>query len=104
MTRSASSSSRLPAAASGSADIDWATDVTAMTRMPRARAPRAISTGTAVRPLAEKTIITSFGAEAEVDEDHLGQAGHALDEHRLALAVRADDLGVEGHRQLDDRR
>ena len=30
-----------------------------MTRTPRARAPRAISTGTAVTPDAEKTIITS---------------------------------------------
>ena len=27
--------------------------------------------------------------------------GHPLDEHRLALAVGAHDLGVEGHRQLD---
>ena len=41
--------------------------------------------------------------EREVVEDHLGEAGHPFDEHRLALAVGADDLGVEGHRQLDDR-
>src|SRR5438445_6996555 len=40
--------------------------------------------------------------EVEVRQDDLGQAGHALDEHRLALAVGPDDLGVEGHRQLDD--
>ena len=74
-----------------------------MTRSPRRRAPRAISTGTAVRPLAEKTIITSLRAEGEVRQDDLGEAGRPLDEHRLALAVGADDLGVERHRQLDDR-
>ncbi len=38
-----------------------------MTRMPRRRAPRAISTGTADRPLAEKTIITSLGPNAKFD-------------------------------------
>ncbi len=59
MTRSASSRSRLPTTGSTSLDSDWATDVTAMTRRPRERAPRAISTGTAVVPPAEKTIITS---------------------------------------------
>ena len=41
--------------------MDCAIDVTAMTRIPRAFAPRAISTGTAVRPLAENTIMTSSG-------------------------------------------
>ena len=102
MTRSASSSSRLPTSGFGSSDIDCATDVTAITRSPRRRAPRAISTGTADRPPAEKTIITSRRPEGEVGEDDLGQARHALDEHRLALAVGADDLRVEGHRQLDD--
>ena len=44
-----------------------------------------------------------MGAEREVVEDDLGQPGHPLDEHRLALAVGADDLGVERHRQLGDR-
>ena len=34
-----------------------------MTRRPRRRAPRAISTGTADVPEAEKTIITSRGAK-----------------------------------------
>jgi hypothetical protein len=37
------------------------TDVTATTLKPRARAPRAISTGTAEVPPAENTTITSFG-------------------------------------------
>ena len=60
-TRSATSRRRCPGAGSGSADIDCATDVTAITRIPRAFAPRAISTGTAVRPPAENTIITSCG-------------------------------------------
>ncbi len=41
--------------------IDWATDVTATTGRPRARAPMAISIGTAVRPDAEKISITSVG-------------------------------------------
>ena len=37
-----------------------------MTRSPRCRAPRAISTGTAVVPPAEKTIRTSFGPNAKL--------------------------------------
>ena len=37
-----------------------------MTFMPRARAPRAISTGTAVRPEAEKTTITSSGPKVKL--------------------------------------
>ena len=41
-------------------------------------------------------------AEAEVVEDDLGQAGHALDEHGLALAVGAHHVGVVRHRQLHD--
>src|SRR5664279_4819546 len=61
MTRSASSSSRLPTMGSTSADIDCWTEVTAITRIPRLREPRANSTGTAVVPPAEKTIITSCG-------------------------------------------
>ena len=103
ITRSASSSRRLPTSGLGSSAIDCSTEVTAITRRPRCRAPRAISTGTAESPLAEKTIITSRRAEREVGQDHLGQPGHPLDVHRLALAVGADDLRVERHRQLDDR-
>ena len=37
-----------------------------MTLMPRRRAPRAISTGTAVVPPAEKTTITSTGANVKL--------------------------------------
>ena len=37
-----------------------------MTRTPRRRAPRAISTGTAVVPPAENTIITSCGPNAKL--------------------------------------
>ena len=94
--------SRLPTTGSGSLRCDWVTPVTATTLRPRRRAPRAISTGTAVSPLALKTIITSSWPEAEVAEDDLGQSGHALDEHGLLLTVRADHLGVERHRQLHD--
>ena len=47
--------------------MDCATDVTAMTRRPRALAPLAISTGTAVRPLAENTIIRSRGPNEKFD-------------------------------------
>ena len=39
--------SRLPTPPSGASDVDCATEVTATTRNPRRRAPRAISTGTA---------------------------------------------------------
>ena len=39
----------------------WAIEVTAITAMPRSRAPIAISTGTAARPLALKIIIRSSG-------------------------------------------
>ncbi len=42
-------------------------------------------------------------AEREVGQDHLGQPGHPLDVHRLTLAVGADHLRVERHRQLDHR-
>jgi len=41
--------------------------------------------------------------ELEVREDDLGQPFHPLDEHRLPLAVGADDLRMEGHRELHDR-
>src|SRR5712691_4833375 len=41
--------------------------------------------------------------ESKVGEDDLGETWRALDEYRLALAVGADDLGVKGHRELDDR-
>ena len=37
-----------------------------MTRRPRRRAPRAISTGTAVLPPTEKTIITSAGPKRKL--------------------------------------
>ncbi len=42
------------------------------------------------------------GGMLSVAEDHLREAGCPLDEHRLALSVGSDDLGVERHRQLDD--
>jgi hypothetical protein len=42
-------------------------------------------------------------AQREVGQDLGGEPLGALDEHRLPLAVRADDLRVEGHRELDDR-
>ncbi len=67
IVRSASSMSRLPTAGSGSSDMDCATDVTAMTRIPRCLAPRAISTGTADRPPAEKTIIRSDGPNVKFE-------------------------------------
>jgi hypothetical protein len=35
-------------------------------------------------------------AELEVAQDHVGETAHALDEHRLPLAVRTDDLCVLG--------
>ena len=41
--------------------------------------------------------------ELEVREDYLSEALHTLDEHRLTLAVGADDLGVVRHRELDHR-
>ena len=47
--------------------IDCATEVTAITRRPRCRAPRAISTGTAVVPPAENTTMTSFGPKLKFD-------------------------------------
>jgi len=63
-----------------------------MTLTPRRRAPLATSTGTAV-----------VRCEGEVVEDHLSEARHPLDEHGLPLAVRPHDLGVERHRQFDQR-
>ena len=56
-----------PAAGSTSEAIVWATLVTAMTLRPRRRPPRAISTGTAVVPPAEKTMSTSFGPNVKLD-------------------------------------
>ena len=82
-----------PAASTGfgSADIDWATDVTAMTRRPRWRAPRHLDRhrGQAAGGEDDHHVV---GPKAEVGQDDLGQARHALDGHRLALAVRAHDL------------
>ncbi len=66
MTRSASSRRRAPTRGSGSPVIDISTDVTAITRTPRRRAPRAISTGTAERPPAENTIRTSWGPNVKL--------------------------------------
>ena len=42
------------------------------------------------------------GPKAVVGQDDLGEPLDPLDEHRLTLAVRSNDLGVEGHRQLGD--
>ena len=67
MTRSASSRSRLPTAGTGSSDIDCSTEVTAITRSPRRRAPRANSTGTAERPPAENTITRSSGPNVKLE-------------------------------------
>ena len=36
-------------------------------------------------------------------KDALGEAGNIFEEHRLALAVRADDEVVERERKFDDR-
>ena len=99
---SASSRRRPPTTGSGSPPSDWVTPVTATTLQPRRRAPRAISTGTAVEPVGGEDHHHVVRPEAEVAQDDLGQAGHALDEHRLPLAVGAHHLGVEGHRQLHD--
>ena len=103
MTRSASSRRRLPTIESGASDMDCSTDVTATTRMPRWRAPRAISTGTADNPPAEKTMSTSIGPNEKFERMTSARPGRALDEHCLALAVGADHLRVERHRQLDHR-
>ena len=46
---------------------------------------------------------TSGGPSSKFARICAREARHALDEHRLPLAVRADDLRVEGHRELDDR-
>ena len=74
-----------------------------MTRRPRARAPRRHLDRHGRRAAGREDHHHVRRAEGEVREDDLGQAGCPLDEHRLALAVRADDLGVERHRQLDHR-
>ena len=103
ITRSATSSRRRPAAGSGSADMDCATDVTAMTRIPRAFAPRGHLDGHGGEAARREHHHDVVGPKPEIREDDLGEAWRPLDEHRLALAVRADHLGVERHRQLDDR-
>ena len=100
---SAWSSRRVPLEWLGGSASDSATEVTTITGSPRSRAPIAISIGTAVRPLALNTRKASGGPSVEPGEDLRGEALRALDEHRLALPVRADDLGVEGHRELDER-
>ena len=42
------------------------------------------------------------GREIEVAQDAFGEAGDVFEEHRLALAVRADDEIMEAQRELDD--
>ena len=82
---------------------------TARRRLPRRRAARAGGRRGPSRPgrrsgrRPRRRSCTSCGPNVKFDEDDLGQAGRPLDEHRLALAVGADDLGVERHRQLDHR-
>ncbi len=78
-------------------------EVTAMTRMPRRRAPRAPSRRHGRQAAGREDDHHVVRPEREVRQDDLGEPGRPLDEHRLALAVRADDLGVERHRQLDHR-
>ena len=41
--------------------------------------------------------------QVEVGENRSSETFDSLDEHRLPLPVRANDLGMEGHRELDDR-
>ncbi len=66
ITISASSMSRAPTSGSASPAFDCAIDVTAITGRPLFRAPRANSTTTAPRPLAENTITESFGANRKL--------------------------------------
>jgi hypothetical protein len=68
----------------------------------RARLPRDLDRdgGPAARAEDHHHVL---GAQLEVGQDRPGEPLDPLDEHRLALAVRADDLGVVGHAQLDDR-
>ena len=75
-------------------------------RRPAARAPRAHAPSRSARPsspLALKTIIASVGRSSKFARIVSASPRHPLDEHRLPLPVRADDLRVEGHRELDDR-
>ena len=44
-----------------------------------------------------------LGRQVEVPQDPLGQAAHVFQEHRLPLAVRADDEVVKAQREFDDR-
>ena len=74
-----------------------------MTRRPRRRAPRAISTGTAVSPPAEKTIITSCGPNVKFDRMTSARPGVRSMNIAWRWPFDADDLGVERHRQLDHR-
>ena len=52
---------------------------------------------------SEMTSAVSCVRQVEIAEDALGEAGDVLEEHRLPLAVGADDEVVERQRQLDDR-
>ena len=83
---------------------ECSTDVTAITRSPAARKPIAISIGTAVVPPALNTIAASVGRSRKLARIDAAKPLDALDRHRLPLAVRAHDLRVERHRQLDERR
>ena len=74
-----------------------------MTRKPRRRAPRGHLDRHGRRAAGREDHHHVRGPNAKFERIDLGQAGRPLDEHRLALAVGADDLGVERHRQLDHR-
>ena len=64
--------------------------------------PAKLGRGFAREGFAEGELDARVGRRAAFAEDALGEAGNIFEEHRLALAVRADDEVVERKRQLDD--
>ena len=90
---------RVPAPAAG----ECATEVTAMTCRPRAPGAHGHLDRHGRGAAGAEHHHRVGRAQVEVGQDRLGQPLDALDEHRLALAVGADDLRVEGHRELDHR-
>ena len=74
-----------------------------MTRSPRARAPRAISTGTAVVPPAENTIITSRGPNAKFDRITSASPGEVTLVDATLNTIRVPRVGGGRPRQKPDR-
>ena len=102
-TRSATSWSFRPDSCFEVETAALASEVRATTNIPSRFASSATSIVTALQPLRRDGQEAVVGRRREVPPEDRAEPLDVLQEHRLPLAVGADDRVVIGHRQLDDR-